>query len=390
MLSLRNLPELESLNKVIGIFFYGRGGSFFFQSLLDNHPRILTIPGTYIDSFYDFWKLFGHLSKETIVEKFIHYYEYFFDVESTIHLHGNGEPISMSSNFHQMGENCDQRLEISREFFVKTLKKLIGSEQTFTRKFFFQAIHLSYAIALEHPFEQIKGIPVIAFQLHTPSLFKATELLSDFPDAKIIHCVRDPIQSLGSHIKNYKGLSDINVLLWLILNNIFRGGCPLSEEYRRCSFALRLEDLHTKSQATLAKVCELIDIEWNDSLMQSTFNGLKWWNIKGTDKVSGFNTKIISKRHDDVFSMFDRFRLSVLLNSKYKKWNYTPYEEWNNYPLMHELLQFPFKFEDVYFTNGRNDPQNREMIKQFFLEFWSEYFQSMSTDKELTLITPDG
>ena len=42
----KSLPELDPLrlDRVVAIYYYGRGGSVFMQSLLDNHPEVVMLP----------------------------------------------------------------------------------------------------------------------------------------------------------------------------------------------------------------------------------------------------------------------------------------------------------------------------------------------------------
>lgn len=378
----------KDLNKVIAIHFYGRSGSVFLQSLLDGHPDILMIPA-YMSTFYDFLRSCNCNNVQTygeLIAKFVNEYEMIFDAKSSKAMNAG-----RNHNFHRMGENRDRCLGISMGKFLRALDEIMKGESNISSRLFFQAIHLAYAYALGRSFDDIDKPPIIVFQAHTPSPQYALNIVRDFPDTLFIHIVRNPVNTFGSHVKHYlqRGVNDPNTFLGFLLPHLFYGGMPLIAEYQDRSFAIKLEDVHTRPRETLGKLCEVIGIEWNDCLMQSTFDGLKWWNVKGSEQVSGFNKKIISKKHEDLFSLFDRFRLSVLLASKYRNWKYTPYEEWDDYPLMRELLKYPFKFEKIWFSDEKEFLRYRPAVQQFFIKYWDELQAYKGPDRELRLIDPD-
>ena len=60
IISMQVVENPISLNdsdfSVVGVQNCGPSGSLFFQSLLDSHPDILSIPGLYITGYYYFWE----------------------------------------------------------------------------------------------------------------------------------------------------------------------------------------------------------------------------------------------------------------------------------------------------------------------------------------------
>ena len=64
---------------IIAIVTRGRSGSIFLQSLLDNHPLLITIPGVYITDFYKWYKESPNNNRKLIVENFINSHTQMFD-----------------------------------------------------------------------------------------------------------------------------------------------------------------------------------------------------------------------------------------------------------------------------------------------------------------------
>ena len=65
----------RDLERVVAVFYYGRSGSIFLQSLLDSHPEVLMFPSIYLSGFYSFWSQFGHLPAVELVAAFVQNYD---------------------------------------------------------------------------------------------------------------------------------------------------------------------------------------------------------------------------------------------------------------------------------------------------------------------------
>ena len=51
-----HLAATLALQQVVVIYYYGRSGSVFVQSLLDHHPQTLGLPGVGLERFHLFWE----------------------------------------------------------------------------------------------------------------------------------------------------------------------------------------------------------------------------------------------------------------------------------------------------------------------------------------------
>jgi tetratricopeptide (TPR) repeat protein len=368
-------PELNAIGNAIdpaqlslvAVQNYGSSGSLFIQSLFDHHPNMLMTPGLYSTWFYGFWDNYCTYSRErdsqtlfkveALIDEFMRVQAYWFTHEGAVQAHG----------LHQLGEEMNEPAYVPPETFKAALLQRLAYGGEFvgdylSRSSFFLATYLAYADALGR---KVKQPTVIVFGIHS-QVKLAPLLVEDFPQTKFLYTVREPIQNFGSCVKhlisciNEGVYSDqLNVAessLVQILNDYFllykdnlKGTTPLLETYRDNSRAVRLEDLHQKPRETLEAVCQWLRIPWDDALLQSTFNGKRWWNRpKSTMRVSGFTEKIISQKYSDFHNQFDRLRISSLAYRKYKLWHYSVPEYAGSVPfrlLMLLLILVPWKLE---------------------------------------------
>ena len=130
--------------------------------------------------------------------------------------------------------------------------------------------------------------PLIVYQGHNPQFAQIEHLILDFsPNLKFVHCVREPLPSLGSwlaHVRSGElgGALDLSFRVLgraidhakPILNQWPGDGAkpPLVSWNERNTRAVRLEDLHQRPRETLERLCAWLDIPWDDALLQSTFD----------------------------------------------------------------------------------------------------------------------
>lgn len=388
--SYKRQIKLDDIDEVVSIYFYGRSGSLFLQSLLDSHPNILMIPGDYIRFYYWFWnsldpKLNNRLDKNNVMDVFSQIFPFIFNSDSISGVFANsgyGGDFGIRLGFNLMGEKQNKKLGINRDKFICELNKIFEDRKYITRKEFFKAIHIAYFYSLGRKYT-FNRQPIIVYFPHIANPDEPIELLRDFPHTKRICMVREPVQSLGSLINTYRRVCNISIEQMLyILRPALYAGITNMEEYLSC--AIKLEDIHTKSRPTLEKICKFINIPWNDSLMESTFDGLKWWNGKNSDRINGFNIKVINRKHEDLFTDFDRERLKALLFRKYKTWEYEGIKK--GYDALNSELEKPFKFEEYIFYKNNNEKQKgRILIRNLFKEYWKEVNSNIQV-KEVNLL----
>ena len=344
----------EDLRRVVSIHYYGRSGSLFLQSLLDGHPQVVMLPGTYLAGFYRFWEIFGQLPALKLLGAFITNYDVLFDSRSPVPVFQVGPSVGTTLGFDRMGENQDRALGVDRNEFMEIMLAHVvrvcddPKVDRLSRRFFLQAIHTAYAQALGRPV--FGKDPLIVLQTHNPYFEQVEPLYRDFgADVKFLHCLREPVQALGSWYSHWwetcigpdprgappqlelagasiaRGIDHAKPIFAQYAHHFPHDGRSLdviagAVENTR---GVRLEDLHRQPRATLEKVRTWFGIEWHDTLLHSTFDGEIWHHrTTGGQTVKGFQQATITRKHADVFTPFDRIRLKMLFADQFQAWDY--------------------------------------------------------------------
>ncbi|MBI2596268.1 sulfotransferase [Candidatus Daviesbacteria bacterium] len=335
---------------VVAVQNYGSSGTLFLHSLFDNHPKVLMTPALYSRSFFAFWESYGkrYSRSEELINAFTDYHKYWFTKKGAPESHG----------LNQLGPRMNQSVCIKEKHFSGLLKNLLGKIYP-SRKNFFIATYLSYAYALGRKIHQPK---VIFFPIHSLPKKHAQYLLSDFPKAKFLHMVRAPIPSINSGIKHIlfnnlpvntlectvsQMLCDYMQLWGKKEERYVYGFRPFFSSYTKFSKAVRLEDLHQKNKETLRAICKWLNLPWDNHLLESTFDGKKWWNRPESPRISGIGIQTIDRKISYLNS-FDQFRLLCLAYPKYKHWEYKISNMYRNKLLklfVFLTLALPFKTE---------------------------------------------
>jgi hypothetical protein len=221
----------------------------------------------------------------------------------------------------------------------------------------------------------------LVFPIHGHALNQAIFLAQDFPKVYFLHTVREFIQNMGSHIKHlaknaakilpYDSVYLMEATLRQIylddgvhMNQLGLHGIhpyvPDSPDGRLQSRAVRLEDMHKDSEATMRSVAGWLGIAWDPVLIKSTYDGKLWNNRKEAIDRSGLGNKTILQKHTEVFNRFDRWRLKQIGRPRFLFYQYAvekdfaPY--WQRRWLIPLLLWIPFKVEWKF-------PHSRRMRK---------------------------
>ena len=311
-----DLPDPRSLEDVISIHCYGRSGSLFLASLLDSHPRVLTIPGAQLSSFYEFWRGHGELPAFQMFGVFLATFKAIYKVHQPENV-----PIFGDMPLEGPPSPVDEGLFV--DSILALLAREVGDIKTtpVSRKYFFQALHAAYAFALGRRICWEKA--VIVFSLHEPQKESARALSEDFPAARFLHAVREPVRSLDSWFDMMlprRGCDSPFVAVGMA--NMMVQAKAVIEDNAERSRAVRLEDLHTHSRETLARICAWTGLQWHDSLMHSTFNGIPYRERVAEGTVEGFQTRTISRKAYACLRPFDVIRLKFLYAHIFPAWNY--------------------------------------------------------------------
>ena len=349
-----------TLERVVAIFYYGRSGSVFLQSLFDSHPDVLTVPAEHLHDFYPFWDGVAARPAAAQVRAFCDRYGALF------------EPAA-------------DHWGVARETFAAALEAHLRAygpdfeDQPAPRKFFFQAVFAAYAEAQGRDFASQR--PWIVFQAHNPLIFAVDGLLEDFGnDLRFLHSLREPLAAMASWFRlawERDGPAPDLAAMALIRSiyhakPIFSGARNLRStrapkltagdldrlaqwDEANCR-GVRLEDLHAEPRQTIEKICAWLDLPWHEALLESTFDGRPWAQVSTDGSLAAGFRGTMAAAPDGLYSPLDRLRIRTLLADKYRAWDY-PRPGWVGSRLIQALVfllwPLPFGMEWRLWRAGR-------------------------------------
>ncbi len=362
-----------NVNKIIAIQNYGPSGSTLMHSLLDDHPKIISLPWLYALPLYYIWdenlknrKITFDLLKNIITLKV----GVIFD--PTLE---NGDPSLL-----RMGENEDIEIKVDKKVFFRYLKEYFDASNNFLRRDFIISIYQSFNQAYKKNFD---NDCYLCFPIHDQPRKHAIYLKEDFGQVRFIHMVRNPIQTIGSIIKhinyNQQKFSLFKSMLFCAISNIILekrehweqgysklyGKTPYIDDCVNVqSRYVRLEDVHLNNKKTMKKICTFLKIDSLENLSTSTFMGFVWHNRSESIKSSGIGKETISQKHSSFLSNFDKFRIKLLCKNEFYYFGYGKFNkyEWLMLFFLPIFLFFPFKCD---FTLRRESFRFKAMFKMF-------------------------
>lgn len=247
----------------------GRSGSTLLRSLLDSHPELVVWPFEWA-----YFSAFAHVPSDRggpyVVEDLVSHFE--------------------KTEFHQfdqyeadLGGRSYRLQALNRPAFFNALQRF--QHERVDRRQFLQLVMYAYAEALEQPIAPKRFILTI----NQP----CDALLSDFPDARIIAMVRDPLNTYVSTKRYYfkaadlRGIDRSAVYRPRAANGSFRFGLletaisPIVFTYdwlaRRGRSAplqiVRLEDLQRDPAAVMGTVASFLEVGFDPILTRATICG---------------------------------------------------------------------------------------------------------------------
>jgi hypothetical protein len=347
-----NNPNIQ---KIIAIQNYGASGTTLIHSLLDNHPKVISLPYLYGIPLYGLWDCYlsniDNVSSSDVEKVARNNFMNFFYKE-----------CMEESSLKQMGDNKDQILLVDPTEFCKHLVSYLDNINNIKRKDFIVSTFIAFNLCFKKEFTDDA---YICFPIHSQSKKHAKWLIEDFKEVKFLHMIREPVQNIGTIVKHINHVQMRNSIFKGLLNcAILQILCRKTAHWEEKNFSitydkvpyfsdtkdiesryLRLEDFHKKPKETIMKLIKWLNIEFKESLLQSTFMGLKWHNRSESQQVSGFNTKTISQKHNAYLNKFDRYRLLLLSKTEQIYFGYYKYKLIDKffYLILPLFLIFPFR-----------------------------------------------
>jgi hypothetical protein len=189
----------------------------------------------------------------------------------------------------------------------------------------------------------------------------AKRLVEDFPGAKFMHTIRDPITSIDSWFDRKLEMElfgcnnridllprylDLAVGSMLDLLAWDSGHKAMSDRTR----AIRFEDMHAAAEPTMRKVANWLDIAYEPSLIESTWNGSPYVVMIRGVATCGANPANARRRSRNL-SFSDCLLIFAFLHDNFVAWEY-PYPKsvnrrWFRLAIILLLWIVPMKMEAI-------------------------------------------
>ena len=308
---------------------YGRAGSLLIQSLFDSHPNVLTLP--YSWTMYSLIPAsINDLNRQ--IDWFIRRFPAVFDTSRGGYFGRVNE--LMAAKF---GPDGDENLRVSSTDFKKQLLCIVNeyytidSNRPLSRKEFFILVHIAYGLCVRS--FNISEIRYIFYHSHMYRHAEWQAMLEDFPELYFIGMTRDPRQDWASWkkihaLRMHRDVSDVPpICLFLSEYHYSKGSYELSNLVERLKHdhirIIDLETLHIFNRKAITHLCSWLNIEFDECLLQSTFNGRQWHgNATNGKRVSSLNPNMTRDAWRNELPDHDRQFICLLMPGSIKYFGY--------------------------------------------------------------------
>jgi hypothetical protein len=280
-------------------------GTTLLLSLLDSHPQLCVFPpdsGFFYGYYpiYDFDKYTDDEKKQRIID--VLFYNFKKDLERWTNLKADHQRLAATYWERMRSKECSPEILLSEAIFA--FQETFGGSNASLKRW---------------------------VEKTTSTEIYAEEVFQWFPDAKMIHVVRDPRDNFASlksgWVKRYQKFNDS--LERLLQSMIDRGllGMKLAslnlERYGEQRYkVIRYEDLTGKPQYEMEELCQFAEIEFDEILMRPSYFGEPWMgnNFDGLsfDKPSAVNVGRWRERITD----HEAALVELYFGNEMMKWGY--------------------------------------------------------------------
>jgi hypothetical protein len=194
-----------------------------------------------------------------------------------------------------------------------------------SRRAFFLFVHIAYNVALGR--RPASSHPLIVYAQHDWDDSVARCLVEDFPQAKFVHTIRDPISSSNGMFRYLLGRIDEDLPRTYIrapysaLECLTDNDRPLVGMESRTR-TVRFEDMHRDPAEVMRTLADWLDLSYQPTLLDSTFNGIPYVVSRDGASWSGRRVEQAQRRSSSLSPM-DRALLFALLYENFVAWNYS-------------------------------------------------------------------
>ena len=338
--------DLKNIKSTLIVTYCGRSGSYLFSNLMDSHPEVLSCPPGSMNKsleritamFQNYMKNPASFTTENFIEQLILDHPKLFKESDR----------SRVQWLLQGDATAPEKLEgVPKELFRSVAKFLLEShikkyDGSLEISDVFSLIHWGYTLATDR--QMSTNAPVICWQRHTivlqsdtadyekklinPIFITAIRRFEDSLDSHLLHMKDDP------QIASVENLLDANgkitsatkqtlcdILVSQFIANLIRK--PIQVPH----YAIKFEDMHINTDKIMKKVCNMLDINFDPILLETTLDGeLYYFRSLSGQNITGVNKSLKKKITHDILNESDVLLLNLILRRYYLHYDY----EFNN------------------------------------------------------------
>jgi len=306
--------DVPGMETAVAICYWGRSGSLLLASYLDGHDDIVILPMLASEAIY---LIFYEYQSLSVWEKLLAYPEYSESRKDSEGTFFKGDFAIAAADYYAA---------------IHALFAIYGDRPAAwldSRQRFFQLVHVAYAVATGRRSGSPR--PLMIYAQHATDDEVAARFVDDFPDARFIHTIRDPISSFDSwfdrvvELRSARlhpsalGSTYVSPALDTVTTLLTWDRAHAGQEAR--TRAIRFEDLHLAPEATMRHLADWLGIPYLPCLVESTWNGRPY-----TVKIRGVTwcgpNPDNAKRRSKNLDLADRLMIFALLHNNFIAWNY--------------------------------------------------------------------
>lgn len=382
--NLKNLAVVSNMSN---------SGVWFFTQLLDMHSHILCFP--YSESFEGVYKnrLQYLEGDELIIEMAAQLLGYF--KSDYIDLECVGQHRFKKLCIDINGKKIKDAYIEPTDFILNLYLQFKDGEIKLNSyghmlKIYFAA----YNNCIQRKYEAGKNYWML-YDLHKPNydITKEYDYLSEneFDRIENLFVIREPVQHCFSWIKRVMVQAKLNgVATKEYVSNVIKSELGINIE-RKKGFdnlhVIKFEDVKYKGEETLQALCDFLQIPFEESMMQTTLNGIEVYfpaNTKeGVKYITGFDTSAVAQTDfSEILTPWDEVRLNIFYAEFKKALGYkTEYPSLCEFEekTLEDILKEDFKLASII-QNVLDDGMNKEeqydvnkFIKELLMDYAKNY-----------------
>jgi hypothetical protein len=276
------------------------------NSYLDGHEDVVLLPDGRSELIYEFFQRYPSFSLHDKLIAYPFYLPDSFQGDSSILFQGHF-PISAADYYAAVAAV----FEIYGHCSTPLLE---------TRRAFFQFLLVAYSLALGR--RPATPRPLMLFDQHWWGEERARRFVKDFPQARFLHTVRDPISSYDRMFEHsFREERWAIEASWRLIRTFTKSDVPHPGMESRTR-AIRFEDLHTNTAEVIGRLADWLGLSHQASLLQSTFNGTPWVVGRAGVNWSGPRPEQALRSSQNI-SFTDKIMLFAMFYENFVAWNYS-------------------------------------------------------------------